>query len=67
MTEETGLDAFLKKNGVGMPQTEKCGVHSGEIYGPVPDDIKTLLQETGLYASDDGGTLDELFQKWGVQ
>lgn len=66
-TEETGLDAFLKKNGVAMPQTENCGVHDGEIYGPVPDDIKTLLQKAGLYASDDGDTLGELFQRWGVQ
>lgn len=64
---ESDLDAFLRRNGIESMAAEAGGICDAKVYGPVPEDIKKLLQKNGLTAAESGNTLGELFQKWGVQ
>lgn len=64
---ESEIDAFLRRNGIESAAAEAGGVSDMKTYGSVPDDIKELLGQNGLDASECGDTLGELFRKWGVQ
>ena len=64
---ESELEAFLRTNGIETAGAEADGISDEKTYGPVPEDIKKLLRENGLDASECGDTLGELFQRWGIE
>lgn len=64
---ESELEAFLRKNGIETAGAEADGISDKKAYGPLPEDIKKLLRENGLDASECGDTLGELFQRWGIE
>ena len=64
---ESELEAFLRKNGIETAGAEADGISDEKTYGPLPEDIKKLLRENGLDASECGDTLGELFQRWGIE
>lgn len=64
---ESELEAFLRTNGIETARAAAGGVSGEKTYGPLPEDIKKLLRENGLDASECGDTLGELFQRWGIE